>query len=359
MLTRGTNSLNIFGLGGRSPTGAERSSSVADKPITLSEHLASHQGSLAQHARGVATVVGRIGRVAVVVARELAHAALRDRLGYVGGTNVSGDQVKKLDVWGHETMEAALRATGACASFVSEEAVEPIEMPVEGANPVVVCCDPVDGSSNLDVNGTVGTIFGVRPARGSVPAGPAALGPGTEQVAAGYVMYGPATTLVYTAGEGTHGFTLDPDRDEFLLTHPAIKIPAKGKTYGINEGNFHTWHPGQRAYVEYLRTPDKASGRPYSLRYSGAMVADVHRILLDGGVFMYPADLSDPAKPKPKLRLLYEVAPMAMVIEQAGGRASTGTERVLDLPATHYHQRASIIIGSPDDVAMAEEFYRR
>ena len=137
-------------------------------------------------------------------------------------------------------------------------------------------------------------------------------------------------------------FSLDPETGEFLLTLPDIRIPRRGKVYGINEGNFYSWHPGQRAFVEYLRTPDKADGRPYSLRYSGAMVADVHRTLLHGGLFMYPADFSDPAKPKPKLRLLYEVAPMGFVVEQAGGRASTGTERVLDLQATEYHQRAAI-----------------
>jgi fructose-1,6-bisphosphatase I len=328
-------------------------------PLSLTEHLATQQASLGAHARGVATVVGRLGRAAAVIAQELAHAALRNRLGYMGGTNVTGDEVKKLDVWGHEVVEAALRETRACAAFVSEEAKDPVEMEAEGANPLVVCCDPVDGSSNLDVNGTVGTIFSLRPSQGLTPAGPSALGPGTEQVAAGYVMYGPATTLVYTAGRGTHGFTLDHGTGEFLLTHPDIAIKRRGKTYGINEGNVQTWHPGQRAYVEHLRTLDKASGRPYSLRYSGAMVADVHRTMLDGGIFMYPSDYTDPAKPKPKLRLLYEVAPMAMLVEQAGGRASTGTERVLDVKATEYHQRAAILIGSPDDVAQAEDFYRR
>ena len=172
-------------------------------------------------------------------------------------------------------------------------------------------------------------------------------------------MYGPATTLVYTVGQGTHGFTLHPESGEFLLTHPDMRIPRRGKTYGINEGNIHSWHPGQRAFVEHLKTPDKAAGRPYSLRYSGAMVADVHRTLLDGGLFMYPADWNDPKKPKAKLRLLYEVAPMALICEQAGGRASTGLERVLDLVATDYHQRAAVILGSPEDVAMADEFYRR
>jgi fructose-1,6-bisphosphatase I len=333
---------------------------MADSPVTLAEHLSTRQAALStDHARNVAAVVGRIGRAAAVIAQELAHAALRDRLGYVGGANVSGDQVKKLDVWGHEIMVSALRETKACAALVSEEAAEPVEMEAGGTHALVVCADPVDGSSNLDVNGSVGTIFSLRPSKGKTPAGPAALGPGTDQIAAGYVMYGPATTLVYTVGHGTHGFTLSPETGEFLLTHPDMRIPRRGKTYGINEGNIHTWHPGQRAFVEHLKTPDKVAGRPYSLRYSGAMVADVHRTLLDGGLFMYPADCSDPKKPKPKLRLLYEVAPMGLIVEQAGGRASTGWERVLDVVATDYHQRAAVILGSPEDVATADEFYRR
>ena len=314
----------------------------------------------AAHAAGIVTLVTHLAAAAVAIQNELAHAALRDRLGAAGGTNVTGDTVKKLDVWGHEVVEAALRKSGACAALVSEEAKDPIEMP-EGRGPgaLTVACDPVDGSSNLDVNGAVGTIFSFRPAGGTDPAGPAALGPVAGQVAAGYVMYGPACTLVYTAGAGTHGFTLDQATGKFFLTHPDIKTPRRGKLYGINEGNVATWAPGQRAYVEHLRTPDKASGRPYSLRYSGAMVGDVHRILLEGGIFMYPADMTDPAKPKPKLRLLYEVAPMAFLAEQAGGRASTGTQRVLDLTATEYHQRAAILVGSADDVAQAEEFNRR
>jgi len=334
---------------------------VTSSRITLAQHLSEHRGAMApQHAGGVAVILTRLADVAAVIERELAHAALRDRLGYAGGVNVTGDQVKKLDVWSHDIVVAALRKTGACAALVSEEAPEPVEMP-EGVGPngLVVCCDPVDGSSNLDVNGTVGTIFSLRRSGGRSPAGPAALGPVGEQLAAGYVMYGPACTLVYTVGAGAHGFTLDRETGEFLLTHPEIRIPRRGKVYGINEGNIHTWHPGQRAFVEHLRTPDKASGRPYSLRYSGAMVGDVHRTLLDGGIFMYPADMSDPAKPKPKLRLLYEVAPMAFVAEQAGGRASTGAGRCLDLVATEYHQRASILVGSPDDVALADDFYRR
>lgn len=329
--------------------------------ISLEQHLSDQRAAMPpEYTGGVTGILNQLAAVAVAIQRELAHAALRDRLGYVGGVNVTGDQVKKLDVWSHEAVVAALRKTGACAALVSEEAAEPVEM-AEGAGPhgIVVCCDPVDGSSNLDVNGTVGTIFSLRASQGRTPAGPAVLGPMTGQLAAGYVMYGPACTLVYTVGAGAHGFTLDPESGEFLLTHPGIQVRRRGKTYGINEGNIATWHPGQRAYVEHLRTPDKASGRPYSLRYSGAMVGDVHRTLLDGGIFMYPADMTDAAKPKPKLRLLYEVAPMAFVAEQAGGRASTGTGRCLDLVATDYHQRASILVGSADDVAAAEDFYRR
>ena len=333
---------------------------MADSPMTLSEHLATQQAALSPAAApNVASILGRIGRVAAIVAQELARAALRDRLGYAGGTNVTGDQVKKLDVWGHEIMAAALRETRGCAAMISEEATEPVEMETGGTRALVVCTDPIDGSSNLDVNGAVGTIFALRPSNGRTPAAPAALGRGTEQIAAGYVMYGPATTMVYTVGQGTHGFTLNPETGEFLLTHPDIRIPPRGKAYGINEGNVLSWHPGQRAFVEHLKMKDKPSGRPYSLRYSGAMVADVHRTLLDGGLFMYPADWSDPQKPKAKLRLLYEVAPMAMLVEQAGGRASTGLERVLDLVATEYHQRAAVILGSPEDVATADEFYRR
>jgi len=328
--------------------------------VTLTEHLAAQRSAALEYAAGASAIIQAIGWVARDIARALAYAALRGNTGKTGARNTTGDEQKPLDLGSHEVMGGALRGSHACAAYVSEEAAEPIEMP-EGAGPhgIVVCCDPVDGSSNLDVGGAVGTIFSLRPAGRRAPAGPAALGPVGNQVGAGYVLYGPATVLVYSVGAGTHGFTLDREQGEFLLTHPDIHVPKKGKTYGINEGNIATWHSGQRAFVEYLRTPDKASGRPYSLRYSGAMVADVHRTLLDGGIFMYPADMTDPAKPKPKLRLLYEVAPMAFVAEQAGGRASTGTGRCLDLVGTEYHQRASILVGSADDVAAAEDYYRR
>jgi len=328
--------------------------------VTLAEHLAAQRSAVPEYADGAAAIIQAIGWVARDIARALAYAAIRGDTGKAGLKNTTGDEQKPLDLWSHEVMAGALRGSHACAAYVSEEAAEPIEM-MEGAGPhgLVVCCDPVDGSSNLDVGGAVGTIFSLRPGGRRAPAGRAALGPVDNQVGAGYVLYGPATVLVYSVGAGTHGFTLDREQGEFLLTHPDIHVPKKGKTYGINEGNIASWHPAQRAFVEHLRTPDKGTGRPYGLRYSGAMVADVHRTLLDGGIFMYPADMTDPAKPKPKLRLLYEVAPMAFLAEQAGGRASTGTERVLDLSAKEYHQRAAILIGSAEDVALAESFYRK
>ena len=334
---------------------------MADSPMTLSEHLSTQQAALStEHARNVAAVLGRIGRVAAVIAQELAHAALRDQLGYVGGANATGDQVKKLDVWGHETMVSALRETrGLRRARLGGSRrprrdgrgrhARPRGLRGSGGRLLEPRRQRLGGHDLLAASRR-----GERARR--VPPRSAR---GTDQIAAGYVMYGPATTLVYTVGRGTHGFTLAPETGEFLLTHPDIRIPKRGKTYGINEGNVNVWHPGQRAFVEYLKTKDKASGRPYSLRYSGAMVADVHRTLLDGGLFMYPADWSDPAKPKPKLRLLYEVAPMGLLVEQAGGRASTGFERVLDVVATEYHQRAAVILGSPEDVATADEFYRR
>jgi len=222
----------------------------------------------------------------------------------------------------------------------------------------VVCFDPVDGSSNLDINGIVGTIFSIRRRRaaGADHVKPDALQPGTAQVAAGYVMYGASTLLVYTAGDGVHGFTLDPTIGEFVRSHDQIRIPRRGKIYSANEGNSPRWEPGVRRYLDHLRTPDAATGRPYTARYVGSMVADVHRTLLEGGIFLYPADAAPGGKPAGKLRLLYEAAPMGFVTEQAGGKASTGRERILELQPASYHERVPLVIGSPEDVTLAEEF---
>ena len=205
-------------------------------------------------------------------------------------------------------------------------------------------------------NGIVGTIFSVRP-RSSRPRHVELdpLGAGTEQVAAGYIMYGPATLMILTIGDGVDGFTLDPRTGEFALSHRAIRIPARGRTYSVNEGNTSRWPTPVQRYVEHLRSPDGADGRPYGARYVGSLVADVHRTLLDGGVFLYPGETGG-GRADGKLRLLYEAAPMGLIVEHAGGRASTGARRILDIEASGLHQRVPLIIGSRDDVASAEAF---
>lgn len=221
--------------------------------------------------------------------------------------------------------------------------------------PYVVLFDPLDGSSNIDINITIGTIFSIRR---KVSPGSAAniddlLRPGTEQVAAGYVVYGSSTMFVYTTGRGVHGYTLDPSLGEFLLSHENIQMPQRGSTYSANEGNYHSWSSGVQQYVNSLKDPQR---KPYKGRYVGTLVADFHRTLLTGGIFLYPADMSNPHKPAGKLRLLYEAAPLALVAKQAGGRASTGTEDILGLQPTQLHQRVPLFIGSTDDVTTAEEF---
>jgi len=207
----------------------------------------------------------------------------------------------------------------------------------------------------LDVNGTIGTIFSIHHRLSGDAHGTEKewLRPGSDQVAAGYVIYGPGTILVYTAGNGVHGFTLDPSIGEFLLSHENIRIPTRGKTYSINEGNYPAWQPPTRSLIDYLKEKDSATDRPYSSRYAGALVADFHRTLLQGGIFLYPGDAKNP---QGKLRLLYEAAPLAFVAEQAGGRAGTGTGRILDVRPTGLHQRVPLLIGSPEDVILAEAF---
>ncbi len=328
---------------------------------TLPQHILLAQQAHPEASGEFTSLLMQIGLASKVIARELRRAALAGTLGGAGAVNVQGEQVKKLDVLANEIVVDALSKSRLVCTMVSEEMDEPLHLNAvcAGAH-YVVCFDPLDGSSNIDVNGVVGTIFSIRRRRGGGPDHVTAdvLGAGTDQVAAGYVMYGPSTAFVYTAGDGVHGFTLDTSIGEYLLSHERIRIPAKGKTYSINEGNFHRWHPHTRRLVEHLRAPDKPSGRPYSLRYVGSLVADLHRTLLEGGLFLYPEDASQPRGTGGKLRLLYEVAPVSLVVEQAGGRASTGQERILDIRPTSPHQRVPVIFGSPEDVALAERFYQ-
>ncbi len=317
-----------------------------NEPITLDEHV---KRSGHAEAAELAIVITQLAVAGKIIARELARAALVGQLGTTGETNVQGEPVKKLDLWANGVVVRAMEETGLVTTLVSEEMAEPLRLTKTGAHGrYVVCFDPVDGSSNLDVNGIVGTIFSIRKGRETVQ-------PGTAQVAAGYIMYGPATLLVLTTGDGVDGFTLGPTIGEFVRSHHQIRIPARGRVYSVNEGNSTKWEPGVRRYIEYLRAADVATGRPYTARYVGSLVADFHRTLLEGGIFLYPADATG-GKPSGKLRLQYEAAPMAWLVEQAGGSASTGRARIMTIEPATPHQRVPLIIGSPEDVGLAEDF---
>jgi len=334
---------------------------IAASSTVLSLHLRQERAVNPRLTEELAVLLCEIGLAGKIIAREVARAALTGRLGYTGGTNVQGEQVKQLDQWSNEAMVEVLRQSGLVCTMVSEELEEPLHVKEAcGQSQYLVCFDPVDGSSNTDINGIVGTIFSIRPSRGVAVTGKAgdhsadALVPGTAQVAAGYIMYGPATVFVYTAGRGVHGLTLDTTTGEYLLTHPNLKMPARGKTYAVNEANWPRWGPVPRQFIESLRM-ERDGVRPYSMRWVGSLVADFHRTLLEGGIYLYPAEVG---KKVGKLRLLYEAAPLSFVAEQAGGRGSTGTERILDIVATEYHQRVPLLIGSTEEVGRAEALYR-
>jgi fructose-1,6-bisphosphatase I len=329
---------------------------VTAADAALAGHLAGGRASAAGgRDRELGELLAALGAAARVLAREVQRAALAGHLGFAGGRNVTGDAQKKLDVLGHETVVGALRDTGLVAAVVSEERGEP--QPLAGPpGRYVVCIDPLDGSSNTDVNGAVGTIFGVWRRRRPGPVDPGAdlLRPGREQALAGYVMYGPATVLVYTAGQGSHGFTLDPERGAWVLTHPGIRCPARGPYYSANLARYADWPAGVRRFADLLAAPAPPAAaaeapRPSSLRYTGALVADLHRSLVEGGIYFYPADR---AHREGKLRLLYECAPLAFIAEQAGGAATTGREPVLDVRPVAVHQRVPLAIGSAGDVAL-------
>jgi fructose-1,6-bisphosphatase I len=293
---------------------------------------------------------------AKVISLEVNKAGLADILGFTGDSNVHGEKVKKLDIFAHDMMIRAMDHGGHLGVMASEEEEDIIHIPSHfKTGKYVLLFDPLDGSSNIDANISIGTIFSIF--KRITSEGPGTLQdclqPGSQQVAAGYIVYGSSTVLVYTAGHGVHGFTLDPSFGEFILSHENIRIPDKGKIYSINEGNYKYWHPGLKRYIKYLQDEDEKTERPYSSRYIGSMVADIHRNLLYGGIFMYPADSRSP---NGKLRLIYECNPMAFIVEAAGGKASDGKKRILDLVPVNLHQRTPIFIGSANDVKMVEEF---
>jgi len=288
------------------------------------------------------------------IACEVNKAGLGDILGVTGERNTSGDEVKKLDVFADQAIIAAMRETGRVCGMASEEEEEIIAPSTLGeSSRYVLLFDPLDGSSNIDVNVSIGTIFSIY--RRKSKKGPATvqdfLQPGSEQVAAGYFVYGSSTMLVYAASNGVFGFTHDISRGEFLLSHPKMKIPTRGKIYSCNEGNSAKWDPATRRYVSSLKDKEAGPGRPYSARYVGSFVSDFHRNLLKGGIFLYPAEQPDPRKAaKAKLRLMYEGNPMAFVVEHAGGAATDGSKSILSIEPSGIHDRTGLVIGSRDDV---------
>ena len=298
-----------------------------------------------------------IGVAAKIINREVNKAGLVNIIGVAdSGENQSGDTQQKLDVYANEKLIECLQNSGECCAIASEEDDDIIHVPEVGSkrSHYVVMFDPLDGSSNIDVNVSVGTIFAIY-RRQSDASGPATLEdflqPGSRQVAAGYVLYGTSTILVYTTGRGVNGFTLDPSIGEFCLSHRNMRIPETGSTYSVNQGYYSKFDLEMRRYI------DHCSDQNYGLRYIGSMVSDIHRILIHGGIFLYP---STRKYPKGKLRLLYECNPLSMIVEQAGGKAmNTQLKRILDLEPAELHQRGTIAIGSPGMVDELKAFIER
>lgn len=332
-------------------------STKAERLITLEEYIIESQNRFRGATGELSQLLRDIGLASKIVSREVNKAGITNILGVEGSENVHGERVKKLDVFAHEQMKHALSRSKIVCQVVSEEDAGIITMESTSGK-YVVYMDPLDGSSNIDVNVSIGTIFSVymrKSHRADYPDDMDPIQPGVNQIAAGYVLYGSSTIMVYTTGLGVSSFTLDPSIGEFFLSEDRIYIPEHGPFYSINEGSYNSWEPGLREYIKYCKEKDKATMRPYKARYIGSMVADVHRTLLLGGIFIYPATASDP---KGKLRLMYECNPMAFIIEQAGGKATTGRQRILELEPDDIHARSPIYIGSKANVNQAERFLR-
>lgn len=332
------------------------------QPVTVIEHLLLHQRESPMATGRFTRLLNELILAAKIISREVNKAGLVDVLGFTGETNVQGEEVFKLDEYANRVMIHRLERAGVLCTMASEENADLIEIP--SAFPVgeyILIFDPLDGSSNIEGNVSIGTIFSIY--RRKSPEGKSVtmadvLQKGSDQVAAGYFVYGSSTMMVYTTGRGAYGFTLDPSVGEFLLSHPEIKIPEIGKIYSVNESYWNHWDASTRQVVSYFKSPDNERGQPYNLRYIGSLVADFHRNLLSGGIFMYPADNRDPKKPRGKLRLMCEAAPLAMIVEAAGGMATDGKMRILDIEPQELHQRVPLFIGSKNDVEKIIEIYR-
>jgi fructose-1,6-bisphosphatase I len=320
---------------------------------TVQQHILDEERLHPEATGDFTAILTSLTVAAKIISRDVNRAGLaKTVLGETDNVNVYGETVMKLDEYAENTLYRAIGSTGMLCAMASEESEGVIRLP-EGKprGKYVLLYDPLDGSSNIDVNTSIGTIFSIhrRITTGNDGTEEDCLQPGFRQAAAGYFIYGSSTMMVYTTGHGVHGFTLDPALGEFLLSHENIRMPDRGKIYSINEGNQSKWDEATRRYVSWLKDADGADGRPYSMRYIGSLVADFHRNLLKGGIFLYPG-------PKAKLRLLYEAAPLALVAEQAGGLATTGTERILDVKPESLQMRVPLIIGSREDVLRYQQF---
>jgi fructose-1,6-bisphosphatase I len=348
--------------------------------MTVSRHIMDLQRMHPEATGDLSGLLNELIVAAKTISAEVNMAGLADVLGMSGKTNIQGEEVQKLDEFANNTIKRRMAKSGYLCVMTSEEeeGIIPVADGYEGK--YTLAFDPLDGSSNIDVNVSIGTIFSIhrrksdygkppfgrrktdpavewQPAEGKPGSVEDILQKGSLQVAAGYIIYGSSTMLVFTTGEGVHGFTLDPSVGEFYLSHPEIRIPEKSKYFSVNEGNYNYWDENMRRYINHLKEQDKDDNRPYSARYIGSLVADFHRNLISGGIFLYPKDNKDPAKASGKLRLLYEAAPLAYIVEQAGGRAITGDGReIMEIEPEELHQRVPLIIGCRHDIDEAEAF---
>ena len=327
----------------------------ASRFITL-EHYISTEENKHPGATGEFTYLLHDLALAVrIISREVRRAGLNDIIGMAGSENVHGEQVKKLDVFANETIIKSMDHGKHLCIMASEENEKPIQIPKEfDKGKYILVFDPLDGSSNIDVNVTIGTVFGLyKMTEPDSDLDGDLLQPGYKQVAAAYALYGSSTVFVYTTGQGVNMFTYDPTIGEFILFHENVKIPQKASYYSLNEGYYNFYSDELKSYLQYIKQDKKEEGMPYKLRYIGTGIADFHRTLIYGGVFMYP---SDKKNPNGKLRLVYEANPLAFLAEQAGGRASDGKNRILEIEPKQIHQRTPLFVGSKENIIEIEKF---
>ena len=334
---------------------------MGHKIKTLNEFIIERQSDFPYAKGELSRLLTHISLAAKVINREVNQAGLVDILGTTGDINIQGESVQKLDEFANEKFELALIGSAECCGIATEERQDIIRFDTNMAKDgkYIVCLDPLDGSSNIDVNVSIGTIFSIYrriSEKGTQAQLEDFMQKGTKQVAAGYVIYGSSTMMVYTTGRGVNGFTLDPSIGEFCLSHADIKTPKEGSIFSINEGYYSHFSEGIRKYINYCKEDDEETNRPFTSRYIGSLVADFHRNLLKGGIYMYPSTIK---RPNGKLRLLYECNPLAMVIEEAGGEALTSSgERILDLQPKSIHQRVPLYIGSENMVNEVMEYVK-